>query len=528
MSTIQPGLGRRAELTLGSRGPVTTAADLPAKLAHAMSCVRDACAKHGLDEDQLVALFARQPEVHRAIACTFGNATSVPSRPEMERLVAQVEEVLDLPAPLPVDLASPLRIAGRACGDATAGCALLLSMWIVIGAIVSGHNAMAANTSPTATIAMLAVALIVLGLLEAAHIGAVALSTADVSALESTHARVFRLHRFIDTKDKLEQYLAARQLGVVLIVFVIAEVTRTAGLQRLPGTSITFPAIAEPLLRVGAPGALLVLVIAQVAPQLITARRPAALMNLAPMFVAFKLTRGIGHLGLARPASWLVSWSKETERIPSAPRERYNAETVDVIGFGVLVTRRHVAVGHRQTVTTSETTIAVFTNDRSQLVSSSASVPTSPVQLKMHASLLRGDDRLPVVTDSLEESRAEDRKGIRLRALIAPRLGTFETGDVLDVSTTATFDSELLEDYVVIDQPTKLVVLRVTIEHPPAPLPPALLTITRELEDLPYVVETIRPRLCEDTTSVELVAVVTYPDSGSTIRLRWDPNKEAN
>jgi hypothetical protein len=525
---IQHALEPSAEVTLGSPTPVPTTAEPPTKFAHATACVRDACTKHGLDEEHLLALLSGRPELRRAVACTFGDVTSVPTRHEMERLVAHVEDALDLAEPLPVDLASPLRLALRACRAATAGCILLLSMWIVIGAIVSGQNEMAASTSPAMTAAMLVVALVVLGLLEAAHIGVVALSTADVSALESSHPRVFGLHRFINTKDKLEQYLSARQLGVVLIVFVIAEVTRTAGVEQLPGTSVALPAVVEPLLRVGAPGALLVLVIAQVAPQLLTARRPAALMNLAPMAAAFKLTRGIGHLGLARPASWLVSWSKATERIPSAPRERYNAETIDVAGFGVLVTRRQVDVGRHRTITTTETTIAVFDDDRSQLASSSASVPTSPVQLTMHASLLRGDDRLPVVTDSLEESRADDRKGIRLRSLIAPRLGTFEAGDVLDVSTTATFDCELVEDYVVIDQPTKLVVLRVTLEHPPAPLPPALLTTTRDLEDVPYAIETVKPRLSEDGTTVELVAVVTYPDTGSTIRLRWDSNKEAN
>ena len=338
---------------------------------------------------------------------------------------------------------------------------------------------MAQNTSPVLALTMLVVALIGLGLLEAAHIGAVALSTADVSTLEASHPRVFRLHRFINTKHKLEEYLSARQLGVVMIVFIIAELTRTAELKQLPGTSIAFPTFVEPFLRIGAPGALLVLVIAQVAPQLITARRPAALMNLAPMAAAFGFTRGIGRLGLASPASWLVGWSTQTERIPSAPRERYNAETLDVDGFGVLITRREVEVHRNQTTTTNETTIAIYDDDRSQLLGS-ASLPTSPTQLKMYASLLRDNNRLPVITDSLEETRTEDGKGKRLRALVAPRLGTFEAGDVLDVTTIATFNSELTEDYVCIEQPTKLVVVRVILEHPSVPLPPALLTLTRE------------------------------------------------
>ena len=99
-----------------------------------------------------------------------------------------------------------------------------------------------------------------------------------------------------------------------------------------------------------------------------------------------------------------------------------------------------------------------------------------------------------------------------MRALVAPRLGSFETGDVLDVTTLATFSSELIEDYVFIDQPTKLVIVRVILEHPSVPLPPALLTLTRELDDLPYEMQTIKPRMVEATGNVEFVAVVSYPD----------------
>jgi Silicon transporter len=487
------------------------------------ACLRTACAQHGLDQEHLIALL---PSIKRSvIAYTFGSSTTPPRRGEMRRLVRHVEDVLDLGAPLSVDLASPTIVALRALRSVIAAITLAISGWIVIGAILTSHNQMADSTSPAITLATLVGALVMLGLLEAAHIGAVALSTADVSMLTASHPRVIGLHRHIDTKHKLEEYLAARQFGVVLVVFAISYVTRIGTLTTFPGTSIAFPNVIKPLLDIGAPGALMVLVFAQVAPQLLTARRPAALMNLMPMAAAFQCTRAIGQLGMARPARWLVAWSPATERIPSAPRERYHAETVDVLGFGVLAIRRHVAVGRAETVTTTQTMIAVHHDNRTQL-NTTASVPAPPTQLKMDATLMRDQMRLPMVTDELEEVHRPAEPGIHLHSLLAPQLGTFEPGDVVEVNTTATFHTNLTEDYVVIDQPTKLVVMRVVLQHPPTPLPPAMLTTTRDLDDMPYTIDMVKPRSVADSTDVEFVAVVSYPDPGSTIRLSWGQSKE--
>ena len=237
-SSPNPILGASAPTAASIPVPDLIEIDFPSKFARATACMRSACAQHGLDEDHLLAMLSDRPELRRAVEYTFGEPGSTPKRSEMQQLVTSVEDALDLADPLPVHLASPVKIALRCARALNAGAILLLSIWIVIGAIVTGHNEMAQNTSPTIALTMLVFALIGLGLLEAAHIGAVALSTADVSTLKASHPRVFRLHRFINTKHKLEEYLSARQLGVVMIVFIIAEVTRTADLEELPGTSI--------------------------------------------------------------------------------------------------------------------------------------------------------------------------------------------------------------------------------------------------------------------------------------------------
>lgn len=483
--------------------------------------VREVFERHGLDQPSVAALLAGQPELSQAVDYVFGLSSSVPSLRVMRTLVCQVEERLDLTEPLAVDIAGTVRKGARLLRAAFASTVLALSGWTVVGAILTSQNPLAKSTSPVTTLAVLLVALVVLALLEAAHIGAVALSTSDVAALEHSHPRVFRLHHFIDSKKKLEEYLAARQVGVVLIVFVIAAVTRTASLSALPGTTLAMPRFLNLLFQIGAPGALLVLVLGQVAPQIVTARRPAAMMNTLPMATAFHLTRMIGHLGLARPASWLVRWARGVERIPSAPRERFTSTTVDVDRFGALMIRRDVRVGLHKTTTITESTVLFHDDTRTVLSVSVATLPQNPSHLRVSGTLIHGSQRTPVVSSAVEEQRLLDGNGLQLMSSFAPRVGCFQSGDVLDIVTVADYDAELEEDFVVIATPTKIAAIRVVLEHPPAPLPPALVSLQRYSDGEIYQSQLVPARMNDDDGSAEFFIAVSYPDPGSVIRLNW-------
>lgn len=184
-------------------------------IARAANSIRRACEQHALDEGALDSLLGHQEELSTAIAYVFDSDRVQPTRALMRRLADDVQEALDLTDLLDAGLPSAGERLLGALRAFVAGCAFVLSTWIVVGSIVSGQNELAATTSPVLALATLVGALFLLALLEAAHIGAVALSTADVSSLRDSHPRVFRLHRYINTKAKLEHYLAARQVGVV-------------------------------------------------------------------------------------------------------------------------------------------------------------------------------------------------------------------------------------------------------------------------------------------------------------------------
>jgi len=511
------------ESALGAAGDVASAGRAErVRRETARVWLRRVAGEHGFGADMLCSFFAGQRTLQDAVDYVFGLTEAAPTRTTLRRLASELQDRLDLHEPLAVDLASPVERVLRSIRNVFALVVFGFSLWTVIGAVVTGQSAMAQQTSAWTIGFALLIALAVLGLLEAAHIGAVALSTADVSALAATHPRVVRQHRHIDTPHKLEHYLAARQVGVVLVVFLVAAVTRTDGLGRVPGTSIELPGFLDVVFQIGAPGALLVLIVAQVAPQILTARRPAAVMNLAPMSAAFYATLGIGTLGLARPASWLVMWSTDTERIPSAPRQRFEFEARDVAGFGVLSVQRDIRLGLEESRSATHSAVLFHDDALTTLAVGDATVPTAPVGLKVGATLRRGDAVLPVVVPAeLEERRLSGGIGTRIVSRYAPRVGTFREGDVLEATTAAVFAGLLTNDFVQVEAPTKLVVMRVVIEHPPAPLPPAILSVIRAETGEVLSRRLVAPRFDEDDASVELFATVSYAVPGTLIHLNW-------
>ncbi|BAH56188.1 hypothetical protein [Rhodococcus opacus] len=489
----------------------------------AAAAVREAVAAKGIDEDTLNAMLrtvpARKTDAD-AIHYCFNTAAPVPTRAAMRRVVEAVEE-LDLGTFESIDLISPVTRLVRHVRDVAAGALFAFCLYLVLGAVLTGQNAMANHTSTAFVLGALAVCLGLLALLEAAHIAAVALSTADVSQLRESHSRVFKLHPFVATSERLEHYLAGRQAGVVLVVFGIAEVTRTAGMTSLPFTSIGIPHTAEILLGIGVPGALIVLCIGQVAPQLVAARKPAGMMNTLPMAGAFTVTRWIANLGLATPSKWLMAGFPGTERIATAPRQRYLSDSLDAEGFGVESIAHQVIVGAQGSIARSLTT-TVFTQAGRTTHGTTVAVTTRmPRTTASITQLRRGAEALPVVVTGDDSHRTSDSEGYIFTETHAPRIGTFEANDVLHTAFKATFDDALTTDRVVISAPTRLAIIRVVLEHPSAPLPPARLSITHVTNAEIAMTSLVCPTMHETDNSVEFVAIVKYPTVGSVITLDW-------
>jgi hypothetical protein len=480
------------------------------------------CASYGLALDDLAGSFKDEPQFLKVAEWVFAAQGAPPAKRIMRGFIKRVGTLLDLPEDaVDTDLSSLGAVIARAVRSVFAGLILVLSGWAVIGAILTRENEVAAATSVGLTMGILAVAIVWLALLEAAHIGAVALSAADVSELGATHPRVVRPHTHINTKGKLERYLAARQVGVVLTVFLISELTRTPGLRYLPGTVIAIPAGFDILFRIGAPGALLVLVIGQVLPQIITARMPAKLMNTLPMAGAFHVTRVIGLLSLAEPARWMVGWVRGSERIASAARKRYEDTTVDATGYGALASSCVVIVEDHETNVTTVRAVQFHNDEWEALNVDFAVCPSSPNAVAVEAVVIRDGEPVPAEASEINAIQDDGGEGLRLHTTIAPAIGSFKAGDVLRVKAVMRYMGvELGAIANPVSMPTKLAAVRVILVNPVLPVPPARCELTRAGEHGNGRDPRLAPRVRSDGT-VEFSALAQYPDLGSRMAVSW-------
>lgn len=504
----------------------------PAVVAVAQQ-LRDIARRRSLgcaDVEQLVRALPGLSRRERELALTavpfvFGGAIAPDDRRAAMRalgtsLAGHFQEPVDVGA-----LDVPVVRVARVVRNVLAGLTVTLACWIVVGGLLEGDGGLLPARGPFTNLAVLALALLALGLLEAAHIGAASLAGADVSALAASHPRLQRLHRHIDTKDKLERYLGARQLGVVLIVFVIAEATRFTDLRELPGTTIAIPHAFDPLLSIGAPGALVVLALAQVAPQVIAAQQPATLMNSSLVSSAFYVTLAVGSLGLAKPGAWLVAAFRRHERIPSAPRVRYESVARDVDHHGIVTIRRELTIGEDEASLEAESAVEFYEGAAlTSYVDSTFTVPGHPRALSVRSSLRREDATVPVVPGRLDDEPLPGG-GLRLQSAASPVLGSFHAGDVLTTSLRATCPVDVGWDVVIVDRPVHVVLMRVRFTHPPVPLPPATLTQARIGEggttDLREESGTsVEPVLADDGTCL-LTVTVLFPEPGTALRLSW-------
>jgi hypothetical protein len=483
----------------------------------------------GADVRQLVRDVPNLPPRTRVLAIAaagsiFGSGGRAVGARQLRALVEVVEDTLDEDIDAR-QLESLWERAADAVRDGVAGFAIMGSTWIVLGGLLTGRSALFGNQSPLISLVAFSAVMAALGMLEAAHIGAVSLASADVSALAASHPRVVHLHRRINTKAKLEEYLAARQFGVVLVVFLIAACTQFPHMRTLPWTPLVIPGLLHFLMSIGAPGALLVLAVAQVAPQVVAAQKPAALMNNPAVATAFSVTLLLGKLGLARPGRWLARPLVGYERIPSAPRQRFDSVTRDVEGRAVDIERREITVTAQQASLVAQTSTVFY--EELGLISytdTTLVVPFPPRTLGVESRLERNGQPVRLLSGQATDERLSSG-GIRMCVPVSPAVGSFREGDILINSLRADMDPQVGEDSVVVEHPTRLVLLRVRFESQPQQLPPARLATYRigegGLHDLRRIERrNIEPVLDEQGVPV-VSATVFYPEPGTLLRLSW-------
>jgi len=163
------------------------------------------------------------------------------------------------------------------------------------------------------------VVLVLLGIMEGLQIALVELKRQHPDTYRNSHPRAYRLGNIAAEGDNIERFLMGRQVSVVCLVFFAAKLTTIHG--RDPsGFLFPVPEVVQALLlETGLLACVIVVIVAQLVPQIVASQYPVQFMELAvnmPAFytcLALEMT-GITHFTwvLAHLASFGVSREAES------------------------------------------------------------------------------------------------------------------------------------------------------------------------------------------------------------------------
>ncbi len=186
---------------------------------------------------------------------------------------------------------------------------VLFSTVLIAASIAAGHTAMSASfpVSAVAGALTLVLCLTMLALVEGLQVAIVELKLQSLESYRTSHPRALRLHTLLTKDQNVERFLIGRQIVVIFVVFAIALLTTLPGLSVWPGSSAPIsPWFRVAFLASGMLGALLVVNVAQLMPQIVAAYDPVTFLDYRISYPTVQLTLALEWIGIAH-CSWLLA-----------------------------------------------------------------------------------------------------------------------------------------------------------------------------------------------------------------------------
>ena len=212
----------------------------------------------------------------------------------------------------------------------------------VLGGVGAGESSLTLlyGVPVVLTFTVLLVALMLLACLEGTQIAIVALTNKKVTAFKEQYPRGCQAIQLVQNKRLVERYLAGRQFFVIFVVFIIAQVTSFPQIEMLPFTQFPIHALPDVIIflgfKLGLFGALLVLWVAQLLPQLIANKNPLLFLNLPGMRAVIRLCLVLESMGPTRPASWMSATQRVDLTVPTSSFVKHSDMVDDVFGYEVV------------------------------------------------------------------------------------------------------------------------------------------------------------------------------------------------
>lgn len=465
MSTIATPLPWPLPHLLGRLAPRTRG------LAQLSRRTGELCHREGLSEAQLAALLTPVAGVdanrlRSALAKVLvGEAPS--DRVALVALAGQLEERFAHPLH-PERVSTPsARLAdlcARLVGTLLAtGCA-----YLVIGGLLAGESrALGSMPGIVAFLAFLA-ALAFLGLFEAMHTAATQLHLADLSGLRESHPRAWALHSRLRDPAGINRFLAGRQIVVVIVVFCVASLTAFPEMTHLPFTEVPVPSQLAIPIDFGIPGALVVLWLAQLAPQFYATRHALDLIDAWPAAAALRIAFALQAVGISRPVDGAACASSVATRIPLSRPLRWLQDAEEVDGDGALSVVRELGCGPDQAHLRATSTTSIRRSGHPPLTESTLLLPAPPSRLVIGAELLGADGvPRPLAPTDCEEVDVWLEGERRLIKVLKPAVGSFRAGETVRAEVEAHYEASLSRDSLLVERPARFLCWTLSLrEHP--------------------------------------------------------------
>lgn len=443
-------------------------------LAEVCEAVRLLCAREELDGDEVSELVrddrgAKDPKaVEDAVDRILDGEVPADARAAVA-IAEQLEERFGEPLHSR-HLSGPLeRIARKLvlCFSLLLG---LGCLYIVIGGLLEGESERFGSLPGPAALAMFLFALGFLGLFEALHTSGTQLRLADLRGLAREWPRAYASNRRLRDDNGMERFLAGRQIVVVITVFFVAGLSSFPAMTTLPFVDVPLPAVLGPAIVLGIPGALVVLWVAQLAPQFYATRNSLQLMNTRVAGWALDLAFALEAVGLAQPSRW-VPRRGTSRRIPLSAGLRWEQDAEERDGDGLVSINRRWRCGPDGSWARVASSTSVRQTGHAAVMDSNLVLPVAPSSLRLAGEIktAEGASRPAAPTDHEEESLATG--GRRFRKLIVPAVGAFAEGEYAQASVEADYEVAVSHDAIPVERPARFLLWRLALEEEPRHFP---------------------------------------------------------
>ena len=364
---------------------------------------------------------------------------------------------------------------------ARSGLSILLFIsvfYMVVGAILTEPSNLIGtnNANPVVAIGVLMVLILILGMFEGLQISIATLRYKDLYSLRWKYPQAYSINTMFRGVLSTNRFFAGRQLFVVIIVFVAAQLTSFPSIQTWPLTDVPFPQWMSPwfetvFYKLGILGALFVLWLGQLTPQFLANTNPQRFLNLFGARFMLSLALIVDSLGLTDPGKWFARrWKGQEEYISPSPIERYQSNTISERGYG-RVGLKKVWTIHRNSATLDYHSTIIFTQPGFQTITDEALfIKGSAINITPNRTLYNQDDSIPnreVVASFFYTSPIPNDSGWNcVTQQLEPSYGEFLKDDILSTDIRVVFD-QAEEDQISILQPTKYILFRAKFTEAP-------------------------------------------------------------